>query len=154
MRRPPGIHRSTATRDRPVIMRLITTVSLALLLLFAFAVTAHGDAGENGAAPSLAAVAIDAFDDAAFESTGELDEVQTQVALPSTGTSALVGTALCVLGVLCGLAAMLLLSRVLRRPGQPSTIRESSHTLPSVPASPLHPRVTAVSLIQLGLSRT
>lgn len=154
MRRPPGIHRSTATRDRPVIMRLITTVSLALLLLFAFAMTAHGDAGENGAAPSLAAVAIDAFDDAAFEGTGELDEVQTQVALPSTGTSALVGTALCVLGVLCGLAAMLLLSRVLRRPGQRSTIRERAHTLPSVPASPLHPCVTAVSLIQLGLSRT
>ena len=174
MRRPPGIHRSTATRDRPVIMRLITTVSLALLILFAFAVTPHGDAGENGAAPSLAAVAIDAFDDTAFdttafdatafddtafddtaiEGTGELDEVRTQVALPSTGTSALVGTALCVLGVLCGLAAMLLLSRVLQRAGQLSILRESSHTLPSVPASPLHPCVTAVSLIQLGLSRT
>ena len=159
MRRPPGIHRSTATVDRPVIMRLITTASLALLLLFAFAVTAHGDAGENAAAPSLAAAAIAAFDDtAAFDDAAfdgaEVGEVQTQAALPITGTSAFVGAALCVLGVLCGLAAMLLLSRVLRRPGQLSTLQERPHTPPSAPASPLHPCVTAVSLIQLGLSRT
>lgn len=157
MRRPPGIHRSTATVDRPVIMRLITTASL--LLLFAFAVTAHGDATENAAAPSLAAAAIAAFDDdAAFNDTAfdgaEVGEVQTQAALPITGTNALVGAALCALGVLCGLAAMLLLSRVLRRPGQLSTLQERPHTPPSVPASLLRPCVTAVSLIQLGLSRT
>ncbi|MGO4488805.1 hypothetical protein [Microbacterium sp. 2RAF4] len=159
MRRPPGIHRSTATVDRPVIMRLITTGSLALLLLFAFAVTAHGDAGENAAAPSLAAAAIAAFDDtAAFDDAAfdgaEVGEVQTQAALPIAGTSPLVGAVLCVLGVLCGLAAMLLLSRVLRRPGQFSTLRETPRALRSDPASPLHPCGTAVSLIELGLSRT
>lgn len=161
MRRPPGIHRSTATVDQPVIMRLITTVSLALLLLFAFAVTAHGDAGENGAAPSLAAAAIDAFDDiAAFDDTAaigadaETDEAQAQAALPVAVTSTLVGAALCILGVLCGLAAMLLLSRVLGRPGQFSTLRETPRALRSDPASPLHPCGTAVSLIRLGLSRT
>lgn len=161
MRRPPGIHRSTATVDQPVIMRLITTVSLALLLLFAFAVTAHGDAGENGAAPSLAAAAIDAFDDtAAIDDTAtigadaETDEAQVQAAFPVAVTSTLVGAALCILGVLCGLAAMLLLSRVLRRPGQFSTLRETPRALRSDPASPLHPCGTAVSLIRLGLSRT
>lgn len=161
MRRPPGIHRSTATVDQPVIMRLITTVSLALLLLFAFAVTAHGDAGENGAAPSLAAAAIDAFDDiAAFDDTAaigadaETDEAQAQAALPVAVTSTLVGAALCILGVLCGLAAMLLLSRVLGRPAQFSTLRETPRALRSDPASPLHPCGTAVSLIRLGLSRT
>lgn len=167
MRRPPGIHRSTATVDQPVIMRLITTVSLALLLLFAFAVTAHGDAGENGAAPSLAAAAIDAFDDtaaiddtAAFDDTAaigadaETDEAQVQAAFPVAVTSTLVGAALCILGVLCGLAAMLLLSRVLGRPAQFSTLRETPRALRSDPASPLHPCGTAVSLIRLGLSRT
>ncbi|AZS42000.1 hypothetical protein CVS54_03362 [Microbacterium oxydans] len=155
MRRPPGIHRSTATVDQPVIMRLITTVSLALLLLFAFAVTAHGDAGENGAAPSLAAAAIDAFDDtAAIGADAETDEAQAQAALPVAVTSTLVGAALCILGVLCGLAAMLLLSRVLGRPGQFSTLRETPRALRSDPASPLHPCGTAVSLIRLGLSRT
>lgn len=160
MRRPPGIHRSTATVDRPVIMRLITTASLALLLLFAFAVAAHGDTGENGAAPSLAAAAIDAFDTAAFDDTAaigadaETDEAQAQAAFPVAGTSPLVGAVLCVLGVLCGLAAMLLLSRVLRRPGQFSTLRETPRALRSDPASPLHPCGTAVSLIELGLSRT
>ncbi|KKX98463.1 hypothetical protein [Microbacterium sp. Ag1] len=136
-------------------MRLITTVSLALLLLFAFAVTAHGDAGENGAAPSLAAAAIDAFDDtAAIGADAETDEAQAQAALPVAVTSTLVGAALCILGVLCGLAAMLLLSRVLGRPGQFSTLRETPRALRSDPASPLHPCGTAVSLIRLGLSRT
>lgn len=154
MRRPPGIHRSTATVDQPVIMRLITTVSLALLLLFAFAVTAHGDAGENGAAPSLAAAAIDAFDDTAAIDEAEVGEAQAQAALPVAVTSTLVGAALCILGVLCGLAAMLLLSRVLGRPGQFSTLRETPRALRSDPASPLHPCGTAVSLIRLGLSRT
>lgn len=155
MRRPPGIHRSTATVDQRVIMRLITTMSLALLLLFAFAVTAHGDAGENGAAPSLAAAAIDAFDDtAAFGADAETDEAQAQAALPVAVTSPLVGAVLCVLGVLCGLAAMLLLSRVLRRPGQFSTLWETPRALRSDPASPLHPCGTAVSLIELSLSRT
>lgn len=166
MRRPPGIHRSTATVDQPVIMRLITTVSLALLALFTFAVTAHDDAGESGTAPSLAAAAVAAFDNAAafdaadansataVDDDAEVGEVQTQAALPITGASTLAGAALCALGVLCGLAAMLLLSRMLRCPGQLSTLREGPHTLPSAPASPLHPCVTAVSLIQLGLSRT
>ncbi|PRB12102.1 hypothetical protein CQ042_16045 [Microbacterium sp. MYb62] len=167
MRRSPGIHRSTAPVDRPMIMRLITTACLALLLLFAFAVTAHGDAGENGAAPSLAAASIEAFDDAvaagnaasvdnaaAVDSAAAVDQDQTPAALPATGTSALAGAALCILGVLCGLAAMLLLSRVLRRPGQRSTLREKPHALPSALAAPMHPRVTAISLIQLGLSRT
>ena len=154
MRRPPGIHRSTATVDQPVIMRLITTVSLALLLLFAFAVTAHGDAGENGAAPSLAAAAIDAFDDTAAIDDAEVGEAQAQAALRVAVTSTLVGAALCILGVLCGLAAMLLLSRVLGRPGQFSTLRETPRALRSDPASPLHPCGTAVSLIRLGLSRT
>lgn len=160
MRRSPGIHRSTAPVDRPVIMRLITTASLALLLLFAFAVTAHGDAGENGAAPSLAAASIEAFDDAVaadnagVDNAAAVDQDQTPAALPATGMSALAGAAVCILGVLCGLAAMLLLSRVLRRPGQLSTLREKPHARPSAPASPLHPRVTAISLIQLGLSRT
>lgn len=166
MRRSPGIHRSTAPVDRPVIMRLITTASLALLLLFAFTVTAHGDAGENGAAPSLAAASIEAFDDAvaadnagvdnaaAVENVAAVDQDQTPAALPATGTSALAGAALCILGVLCGLAAMLLLFRVLRRPGQLSTLREKPHALPSALAASMHPRVTAISLIQLGLSRT
>lgn len=146
MRRPPGIHRSTATVDQPVIMRLITTVSLALLLLFAFAVTAHGDAGENGAAPSLAAAAIDAFDDtAAIGADAETDEAQAQAALPVAVTSTLVGAALCILGVLCGLAAMLLLSRVLGRPGQFSTLRRHRarcaqiRLLPCTPAGPRSP---------------
>ncbi|WP_127012725.1 MULTISPECIES: hypothetical protein [Microbacterium] len=130
-------------------------MSLALLLLFAFAVTAHGDAGENGAAPSLAAAAIDAFDDtAAIGADAETDEAQAQAALPVAVTSTLVGAALCILGVLCGLAAMLLLSRVLGRPGQFSTLRETPRALRSDPASPLHPCGTAVSLIRLGLSRT
>ncbi|WP_146113907.1 MULTISPECIES: hypothetical protein [unclassified Microbacterium] len=167
MRRSPGIHRSTASVDRPVIMRLITTASLALLLLFALTATAHGDAGENGAAPSLAAASIEAFDDAvavgdaaavdstaAVENAAAVDQDQTPAALPATGMSALAGAAVCILGVLCGLAAMLLLSRVLRRPGQLSTLREKPHARPSAPASPVHPRVTAISLIQLGLSRT
>ncbi|WP_396658030.1 hypothetical protein [Microbacterium oxydans] len=129
-------------------------MSLALLLLFAFAVTAHGDAGENGAAPSLAAAAIDAFDDTAAIDDAEVGEAQAQAALPVAVTSTLVGAALCILGVLCGLAAMLLLSRVLGRPGQFSTLRETPRALRSDPASPLHPCGTAVSLIRLGLSRT
>lgn len=130
-------------------MRLITTASLALLLLFAFAATAHGDAGETGTAPSVTAGSADSFDDAPA-----VDQAQATAAAPSTGTNALVGMALCVLGVLCGLAAVLLLSSMLRRPARLAILRERAHSSPSAPASAAHPRATAISLIRLGVSRT
>lgn len=149
MRRSPGTRRSAGPFEQPLIMRLITTASLALLLLFAFAVTAHGDAGETGAAPSLAAESVDSFDD-----TAAGDQAQTLTASPAAGTSALAGVALCVLGVLCGLAAVLLLSHVLRRPGPLAALRERLRALPAAPASAAHSLATATSLIRLGVSRT
>ncbi|WP_347123716.1 hypothetical protein [Microbacterium sp. SY138] len=129
-------------------MRLITTASLALLLLFAFAVTTHGAQDENGAAPSLTAAVVDAFDHAAAAA-------QEQVtAAPDSGTSALVGAALCALGVLCGLAVMLLRTRAAHRRALVTRLRAGSEALRRSSASPPRPRATTLSLLQLGLSRT
>ncbi|WP_029258524.1 MULTISPECIES: hypothetical protein [unclassified Microbacterium] len=149
MRRSPGILRSAGTVAPPVIMRLITTASLALLLLFAFAVTTHGAQDENGAAPSLTAAVVDAFDDAAAAA-----QEQVLTAAPDSGTSALVGAALCALGVLCGLAVMLLRTRAAHRRALVTRLRAGSEALRRSSASPPRPRATTLSLLQLGLSRT
>jgi len=130
-------------------MRLITTASLALLLLFAIAAPAHGAAEENGAAPSLAATAIDAFDHAAAE-----DQEQIRAAAADIAASTLAGAALCVLGALCGLAAMLLQTRATQRRALVTRLRAGSGAHRRSPTSPPRPRVSALSLLQLGLSRT
>lgn len=161
MRRPPGIHRSAGTNDRLMIMRLITTVSLALLLLFALAATAHGESGAAGtgsvaATTSVAATSATtpgAADSGATDSGAASAQAALQIVATTPGTNALTGVALCALGVLCGLAALLLLSRVLQRPGRSPLVR----TRADAHSSPLHsspPRVTALSLTRIGLSRT
>lgn len=152
MHRSPGILRPAVHAEQPVIMRIITTATLALLLLFAFAVTAHSDAGEDGSSPSLAALTVDAYDQA-YDPPAAADQEQITTAAPTAGSASLAGVALCVLGVLCALAALLVVLRLSRRLARASHLRDLLRVhLP--PASAPRPRVTAISLTQLGVSRT
>ncbi|KDA04576.1 hypothetical protein DC31_05975 [Microbacterium sp. CH12i] len=68
------------------------------------------------------------------------------------GTSALVGSALCALGVMCGLVFAILRKWLLQRP-TPLDRVSVTFVLPSIPAPFARPRASALSLTQLSLSR-
>ncbi|MFJ6532813.1 hypothetical protein [Microbacterium sp. NPDC091662] len=124
-------------------------MTLALLLILGFTVVAHGLTDGNGAAPSLAATAVDAFDHAAAA-----DQEHVPAAAADIGASTLAGAALCALGVLSALAVLLLRTRATQRRTPITRLRVGSGARCRSSASHLRPRVTAIPLLQLGLSRT
>jgi len=70
-----------------------------------------------------------------------------------SGSNALVGAALCVFGVLCGLTFMVVLRRLWRRRMPP--VLGAAPRMPSlIPASAARAHPIVFSLTQLGLSRT
>lgn len=145
--RIPG---SSRTNEQLLIMRLITSTGLALLLLFgATATMGHTDSRGGEGVP----VAVTGHDSSAVESPAADPSPQQIVAL-SGEMNASLGVALCTLGILCGLTAIILIVRLLWSSRLASPLRAGPRPLPrvSVFASPL--RTTAFSLSQLGLSRT
>lgn len=150
MHRSLRIPGSARTHERLLIMRLITSIGLALLLLFGVTATmGHTDSrgGEN------VPVAVTGHDSPAVDSPAADPSPQQIIALPGDMNASL-GVALCALGILCGLTAIILIVRLLWSSQLASPLRDGPRPLPrsSVFASP--PRTTAFSLTQLGLSRT
>ena len=139
--------------ERLLIMRLITSVGLALLLVLGVALAGHLESDESAPAPLSASVLLDPH------LAPLSDEPPTAVAGPvagvggSPGANTLVGAALCMLGLLCGLAFAVLARRLLRhdaRLHRGLRPRMSSPSLVPVMSRP----VTVLSLTQLSLSRT
>lgn len=134
--------------ERLLITRIITSLGLALLLTLGLAATAQVQA--TAAAPVALVVTGLADPHVAPVTT---DAVQEAVAGDPAGQNMLVGAALCVLGVLCGLTLIAALRGSSRR-----------HLLPALgvaprlrsPARAPTNRLgrTGLSLTRLGLSRT
>lgn len=138
--------------ERLLIARLITSAGLALLLMVGIAAMDHTES-EGPAPVSLAAIALlDPHDDPLGDEPGDVVKHGAAVADPAAA-SALVGAALCILGVLCGLVFVVAAGRLWNRRALPS--RSVQPRAPSIfPCPIVRPRATALSLTQLGLSRT
>lgn len=139
------ISRSAETNESLLIMRLITNVALSLLLIFGIAAMTHSDTDGAGAAQRASTGFVHSTDSATVAGQDQ-EQILT--------TPAIMEAALCALGILCGLTALVLILRVLRRPRISSILHAGPLFFPSMTASGARPRATALSLIQLGLSRT
>lgn len=133
-------------------MRLITSLGLSLLLLLGLSSTTHSEA-EWSAPVSPAAAGLT---DPHFLELPAGTPVAAQAAVTDgapAGSNALVGAALCVFGVLCGLTFMVALRRVWHRRMPP--VLGAAPRMPSlIPASAAQAYPIVFSLTQLGLSRT
>lgn len=142
--------RSTTLNEQLLIMRLITSVGLALLLMLGLAATGHTEADGSTPAPLVISGLMDPHVEPVADAPAEHEAVAGAVA---SGPDALVGAALCILGVLCGLTFMVVLRGLWRRRIPP--VLGDGPRMPSLlpaPAARAHPIV--FSLTQLGLSRT
>ncbi|MGX5769783.1 hypothetical protein ACWKWN_03420 [Microbacterium trichothecenolyticum] len=133
--------------ERLLIMRLITSIALALLLMLGIAASGHAEGDGEGGIPLITAVMDPHVDSAAS------DAAPGAVMESSPANRLLGGVALCVLGVLCGLVAFLL-ARAIR-------LRRLFSVLTRAPRPPVRPlalitlpRATTPTLPELGLSRT
>lgn len=142
--------RSVTLNEQLLIMRLITSVGLALLLMLGLAATAHTEL--DGAAP--VPLVVSGLMDPHVEPVLDAAAAHEEVADSSwSGSNALVGAALCVFSVLCGLTFMVALRRLWRRRMPP--VLGAAPRMPSlIPASAAQAHPIVFSLTQLGLSRT
>ena len=145
--------RSAMLSERLLIMKLITSVGLALLLLLGVAAAGHAESDEAASVPLAVTVLVDPHANAlGDEAAGAIAE-HAAVVDGSPGTSALAGAALCILGVLCGLVFAVFTRRMWRRPALPDRgLRPHAAALPCFPVVRL--RATVLTLTQLSLSRT
>ena len=142
---------SVTLNEQLLIMRLITSVGLALLLMLGLAATAHTEL--EGAAP-VPLVVSGLMDPHVVEPVAETTAEHEAVADSSwSGSNVLVGAALCVFGVLCGLTFMVALRRLWRR-RMPPVLGAAPRMRSLIPASAAQAHPIVFSLTQLGLSRT
>lgn len=141
---------SVTLNEQLLIMRLITSVGLALLLMLGLAATAHTELA--GAAP--VPLVVSGLMDPHVEPVADVEAAHEAVADGSwSGSNALVGAALCVFGVLCGLTFMVSLRRLWRR-RMPPVLGAAPRMSSLLPASAARVHPIVFSLTQLGLSRT
>lgn len=127
--------------DSLLIMRVITSVGLALLLVLGLAMT-HSDASTaHTSTGSVVAgeAAVTASVDPAVASAAEAGIV--------------FGITACIFGILCGLALVAVLRRRHRRPAA-VLLDRGERAAPVLALAPVDLRPTALSLTQLSLSRT
>lgn len=130
-------------------MRLITSVGLALLLMLGLAATAHTELDGAAPVPLMVSELMDPHVEPALDAAAAHEAVDGSW----SGSNALVGAALCVFGVLCGLTFMVSLRRLWRRRMPP--VLGAAPRMPSlIPASAAQAHPIVFSLTQLGLSRT
>lgn len=131
-------------------MRLISTLGLTLLLVFAIGATAHGSADVTAAGTTSIA------GDPAVTSADSVTTVDSapQAAATSTQFDPAAGALLCVLGILCGLLAAILIYRLVWR--RPVTLAEATVTHTAIRATKYRqrPRRVSLSLATLGIART
>lgn len=137
--------------ERLLIMRLITSVGLALLLALGLAATAHTDMDGT---PPVALVGTDFIDPHVVPAHAVVGSNEAVADVSSSPSDVLLGTALCAFGVLCGLTLMVALRSVWRRCRRPQICLTTRMLLP-LPVSPVA-RLHAISLplTRLGISRT
>ena len=142
--------RSVTLNEQLLIMRLITSVGLALLLMLGLAATAHTEADGSTPVPLVISGLMDPHVEPVADAPAEHEAVAGG---GFSGSNALVGAALCMLGVLCGLTFMVVLRGLWRR-RMPPVLGDGPRrpSLLPAPAARAHPIV--FSLTQLGLSRT
>ncbi|WP_217183889.1 hypothetical protein [Streptomyces sp. AC495_CC817] len=145
MRIPLSEAVSAGVGGRLVIMRLITTVALALLLAFGAVSTAHGSAEGLDAGVTLST------DVAVVDVTAA--GADTFAVADAAWTAPFTEAALCVLGILCGLVAVVLL----RRRHRPATLPQRTTDAPVRGTVPLGfllcVRRTTRSVTSLGICR-
>ena len=139
--------------ERLLIMKLITSVGLAVLLLLGVAAAGHSESDGSASVPLPVTVLVDPHVDAVGNEAEGAKTEHAAVVAGSQGTSALAAAALCILGVLCGLVFAVIVRRLWARRTPPdSTLRPRPHSLMVLPLA--RPRATSLSLTELGLSRT
>ena len=124
-----------------LLARIVTALGLALLLVVGAWSTSRGDADVHAAlclAPGVSAP-VAATSDAHHDEVAAVDVLSSDAAL-------------CVIAVLCGVALVLLLRRLLGG-GNSASIGRTPRTTPPVRAGP-QPLARTLSLIQLSISRT
>lgn len=140
--------RSVMLNERLLIMRLITSIGLALLLMLGLAAAGHLEGEGSAPVPLVVSALVDPHVDPVASDS----EPQT-VAEGTAQSDTLAGLALCVLGVLCGLIFFVLTRLLRQRRPSVTSERQPRHAL-LLPAPFARPRVSVLSLPQLGLSRT
>ena len=146
---------NTVLSERLLITRIITGLGLALLLVLGIAAAGHLETDGTTPVPlgisALLDPHVEPLSDNATDPSGA-GEHQAAVG-ESSGTSALMGAALCVLGVLCGLVFAVLTHRLWRR-----RVLPERGIWPRILSLFPHPstfsRVRPLSLTQLSISRT
>lgn len=146
--------RSAMLSEQLLIMRLITTVGMALLLLLSVAGAGHSESDGSASVPLTVTALLDPpVDPLSRDEPVSVATEHAAVVGGSAGSSALVGAALCILGVLCGLVFMVVPRRLWSRRALPDRgLRPRALSI--LPPPVAHPRATVLSLTQLGLSRT
>lgn len=139
--------------ERLLIMRFITAIGMAFLLLFGVAGAIHSDADGSAPAPPLV-MTVDAHDPSVDSRAAAIDEGRTVVANDPHGDGAFFGAALCALGVLCSLVLGAVMLLRLRLRCLPLDRGPRARPLSSFPVPLVRVRETVLSLTQLGLSRT
>jgi hypothetical protein len=141
--------RSVTLSERLLITRFITSVGLALLLIFGIAATAHAESDGPASAALMSGILDPHLDAVTTESAHEAQIGE------SAETGLLVGAALCVFGVLCGLTLIVAVARRwLRRSTPPILSIMPREAAPLLYRATERWRAGALTLTQLGLSRT
>ena len=131
--------------ERLLITRIITSVVLALLLIVGAWLATHTE--PEVAAPTASSVAEHVDAHIAPIAAG------TQVIDQGTMSPAILGVAVCVLGVLCGLL-LVVVTRWMHRTRRPQPTQGLLPLLRALLPTPAAPRATAFTLTQLSISRT
>lgn len=131
-------------------MRLITSAGLAFLLMLGIAASTHTQM-EGSASETPGMSVSDANADLVGSGVGAEPEGSIDILSES---DALLGAAMCVFGVLCGLTLMVFTRRLLNRGMFPERRDVVSRGPSMIRASAARPHRSVLSLTQLGLSRT
>lgn len=132
--------------ERLLTVRLMTSIGLALLLLVGIAVAGHFEGEESTPAAAVVSSAV--------APSHPVDSAPVSAAVEGVLESdILVGAALCILGVLCGLALFALVRILWHRRPQPAPMATAPLQRP-VPMLLAAPRVVSFTPTELGISRT
>lgn len=146
---------NTVLSERLLITRIITGLGLALLLMLGIAAAGHLETDGTTPVPLGMSALLDPHVEPLSDSDTDPSVAGERQAVVggSSGASALMGAALCVLGVLCGLVFVVLAHRLWRR-----RVLPERGIWPRILSLFPHPstfsRVSLLSLTQLSISRT
>lgn len=152
MASPVRFHDLSEMPGKTLIMRLIIGVFSAMLFVIGLACASFGSAEEAAALQPNALMQSTSIVHIEVSSPADADTRGAAV-LDSSGSDAVLDSALCALAVICGLVFIALLRKLWHRP-----LRPDLGLSPFAPPSFLLPRFrlreTALTLSQLSLSRT